>query len=146
MDTRRQVWSSQSSVLRLVQRGRTCRVSVCLRVPEIRYEPEDSSETTACDIKCASRVYLLLPGCCSLLPWTRLPLYQFPCSMFKGGSTSNVIPSIYSLGGTIRTLSAETMKRLKDRVRDVAEGVAKSHRWGETLFSPRGLHGKTRVE
>jgi hippurate hydrolase len=47
--------------------------------------------------------------------------------MIHGGTATNVIPDTVELGGTIRTLKAETREALRDLVRDLAIGTARAN-------------------
>ena len=47
-------------------------------------------------------------------------------TMIHGGTADNVIPAEVHLGGTIRTLQAETRERLNRRFTELVEGVAQS--------------------
>jgi amidohydrolase len=47
-------------------------------------------------------------------------------TMIHGGTADNIIPAEVRLGGTIRTLNAETRQRLNRRFTEVVEGVAQS--------------------
>jgi amidohydrolase len=47
-------------------------------------------------------------------------------TMVHGGTADNVIPAEVRLGGTIRTLQAETRERLNRRFTELVEGVAQS--------------------
>lgn len=52
-----------------------------------------------------------------------------------GGSVSNVIPEETVLGGTLRTYDEETRARLKERIQEIASGIAGSFRASaETTF------------
>jgi amidohydrolase len=47
-------------------------------------------------------------------------------TMIHGGTADNVIPAEVRLGGTIRTLQAETRERMNRRFTELVEGVARS--------------------
>jgi amidohydrolase len=47
-------------------------------------------------------------------------------TMIHGGAADNVIPSEVRLGGTIRTLQAETRERMNRRFTELVEGIAQS--------------------
>jgi len=49
-------------------------------------------------------------------------------TMANAGSASNVIPSSMELQGTIRSLTSDGITRLQQRVREVAEAIAKANR------------------
>nr|CCA30178.1 Thermostable carboxypeptidase 1 (EC 3.4.17.-),related [Neospora caninum Liverpool]CEL71293.1 TPA: Thermostable carboxypeptidase 1, related [Neospora caninum Liverpool] len=49
-------------------------------------------------------------------------------TQIQGGTTFNVIPSEYFIGGTVRTLHMGTMRNLKARVVDLVESFAKAFR------------------
>lgn len=48
--------------------------------------------------------------------------------MMRGGTTSNVIPDIAEMHGTLRTYSAETRERLKRRIPEISKLVAETFR------------------
>jgi len=48
--------------------------------------------------------------------------------MMKGGKTSNVIPDTAEMHGTIRTFSKENREFIPERVKDIAEGTARTFR------------------
>ncbi|MGN1061894.1 MAG: M20 family metallopeptidase [Candidatus Scatosoma sp.] len=53
----------------------------------------------------------------------------------NGGNAANVIPETVVLGGTLRTYDEETRKRLKQRIGEIASGVAGAFRANaETVF------------
>lgn len=51
----------------------------------------------------------------------------FSICTIHGGERSNVIPDRVTLGGTIRDFSARVFERISARIREVAEGCARSH-------------------
>ncbi|MED4202499.1 M20 family metallopeptidase [Neobacillus mesonae] len=46
---------------------------------------------------------------------------------FHGGDAVNVIPDSVEIGGSVRTLTKETRELAKNRIIEVAEGIAKAH-------------------
>lgn len=71
-----------------------------------------------------------------------------------GGTAFNIIPEAVELKGTLRTFSAETRARLRERIVQVAQGVASthrgnlSHRWTEgspTVVNDEGATERMRV-
>jgi amidohydrolase len=46
----------------------------------------------------------------------------------EGGSAYNIIPNSVALKGTLRTFDADTRQRLRERIADVASGVASTYR------------------
>nr|WP_191275478.1 amidohydrolase [Neobacillus kokaensis] len=46
---------------------------------------------------------------------------------FHGGDAVNVIPDTVEIGGSVRTLDKETRELIKNRISEVAEGIAKAH-------------------
>ena len=53
--------------------------------------------------------------------------------MFNAGSTDNVIPDNVELGGTVRTLSSDLLKKLQQDMTRIAEGIAAVHGASATL-------------
>lgn len=51
----------------------------------------------------------------------------------RGGSALNIIPPYVELGGTLRSLTTEGLKRLQQRVKEVIEGQAAVHRCKGTV-------------
>ena len=46
----------------------------------------------------------------------------------NGGTASNVIPDVVTMGGSIRTFDEETRSMIKERMTEIAQGVAKAFR------------------
>ncbi len=57
-------------------------------------------------------------------------------TMIHGGEAYNVIPETVALRGTIRATSLEALQHLQQRVREVASGVAGSHRCEANVSFP----------
>lgn len=56
----------------------------------------------------------------------------------SGGETSNVIPDMISMGGTIRTYSEEHRQLIKERIVEISENIAKAFRCTATVNFPAG--------
>ncbi len=48
-------------------------------------------------------------------------------TVIHGGNASNVIPSDVNVKGTLRSLTMDGLKELQKRVKEIAEGIAKTH-------------------
>ena len=59
-------------------------------------------------------------------------------AQLEGSNASNIIPDVVFLGGTVRTLTAETRDRMEHRIRELVDGVAVSLGAGADVAYQRG--------